>query len=352
MERPSRASRDWLRRGSPRSRDLCRPRSSYWRERRIVAGLRRPREMDRVHDVLLPELGQAARRRLPIEARDQRSDVLLVLEQAAGGRFGVGRPGDRGDDVCGSGGHRGPQLPQRASNRFIDVPMTDLLSPRPSAVGVRRGLRGVLSLITTTVTETVRGCQGSSACTLEPGCILSRPMTTTRRPDSPARERAHELIRAWDGRPGPLGSLLGRVTAVDQVGVEAARRRAQAPLDQEGVEALGARPRDPDDGSDDARGEGHAGQGPGDVRQGDAPAAGRPDDPVGRRGVRLPRARRRGEGRPHAARPSRSPASPPASRPARRSATSRSPRRGRRSRPAPTRSTWSSTAARSCPATT
>jgi len=28
------------------------------------------------------------------------------------------------------------------------------------------------------------------------------------------------LIRAWDGRPGPLGSLLGRVTAVDQVGVE------------------------------------------------------------------------------------------------------------------------------------
>ena len=45
-------------------------------------------------------------------------------------------------------------------------------------------------------------------------------MTTARRPDSPARERAHELIAAWDGRPGPLGTLLGRVTAVDQVGVE------------------------------------------------------------------------------------------------------------------------------------
>ncbi len=45
-------------------------------------------------------------------------------------------------------------------------------------------------------------------------------MTTARRADSPARERAHELIQAWDGRPGPLGSLLGRVTAVDQVGVE------------------------------------------------------------------------------------------------------------------------------------
>src|SRR6478735_6802118 len=46
------------------------------------------------------------------------------------------------------------------------------------------------------------------------------PMTTTRRPDTVARERAHELVAAWDGRPGPLGSLLGRVTAVDQVGVE------------------------------------------------------------------------------------------------------------------------------------
>ena len=45
-------------------------------------------------------------------------------------------------------------------------------------------------------------------------------MTATRRPDSPTRARADELIRAWDGRPGPLGSLLGRVTAVDQVGVE------------------------------------------------------------------------------------------------------------------------------------
>ena len=45
-------------------------------------------------------------------------------------------------------------------------------------------------------------------------------MTTAQRPDSPARERAHDLIRAWDGRPGPLGSLLGRVTTVDQVGVE------------------------------------------------------------------------------------------------------------------------------------
>ena len=45
-------------------------------------------------------------------------------------------------------------------------------------------------------------------------------MTTARRPDTPSRERADELIRAWDSRPGHLGSLLGRVTAVDQVGVE------------------------------------------------------------------------------------------------------------------------------------
>jgi hypothetical protein len=47
-----------------------------------------------------------------------------------------------------------------------------------------------------------------------------RPMAV-RQPDSISRERAGELVRAWaGGRPGPLGSVLGRYTAVDQVGVE------------------------------------------------------------------------------------------------------------------------------------
>ena len=42
-----------------------------------------------------------------------------------------------------------------------------------------------------------------------------------RQPDSISRERATELVRAWaGGRPGPLGNVLGRFTAVDQVGVE------------------------------------------------------------------------------------------------------------------------------------
>jgi len=45
-------------------------------------------------------------------------------------------------------------------------------------------------------------------------------MATVHRPDTLARERAHELVRSWDGRPGALGSLLGRVSSVDQVGVE------------------------------------------------------------------------------------------------------------------------------------
>src|SRR5215213_8263949 len=47
-----------------------------------------------------------------------------------------------------------------------------------------------------------------------------RPMAV-RQPDSISRERAGELVRAWaGGRPGPLGSVLGRFTAVDQVGIE------------------------------------------------------------------------------------------------------------------------------------
>ena len=116
---------------------------------------------------------------------------------------------------------------------------------------------------------------------------------------------------------------------------------------------MGARPLDPDDGPDHARGEGHARARSGRCaprRCGRSP--GDPTIPSRRRGLRLPGARRRRQGRPRAAPASRSPASPPASRRARRSATSSSPRRGRRSRRAPTRSTWSSTGARSCRATT
>jgi len=42
-----------------------------------------------------------------------------------------------------------------------------------------------------------------------------------RQPETISRERASELVKAWaGGRPGPLGSVLGRQTAVDQVGVE------------------------------------------------------------------------------------------------------------------------------------
>jgi len=37
---------------------------------------------------------------------------------------------------------------------------------------------------------------------------------------SAARDEASDLIRAWDARPGSLGRLLGRVTPVDQVGIE------------------------------------------------------------------------------------------------------------------------------------
>ncbi len=49
--------------------------------------------------------------------------------------------------------------------------------------------------------------------------------------DTLSRERAGELVRAWaGGRPGALGTVLGRVTAVDQVGVvqrvEALKRRS------------------------------------------------------------------------------------------------------------------------------
>ena len=123
-------------------------------------------------------------------------------------------------------------------------------------------------------------------------------MTATRRPDTLARERAHELIRAWDGRPGPLGSLLGRVTAVDQVGVEqrvdALKRRSIKKASKLWALDLAIRMIDLTtlEGKDT----------PGKIRalcvKGDAPPARRPDDPVGRGDLRLPGAGRRGQGRP------------------------------------------------------
>jgi deoxyribose-phosphate aldolase len=51
--------------------------------------------------------------------------------------------------------------------------------------------------------------------------MYSHRSMAVRQPDTISRERASELVRAWaGGRPGPLGSSLGRQTAVDQVGVE------------------------------------------------------------------------------------------------------------------------------------
>jgi deoxyribose-phosphate aldolase len=44
-------------------------------------------------------------------------------------------------------------------------------------------------------------------------------MTTSVTRDTQARAHAQELVRAWDGRAGSVGHLLGRVTPVDAVGV-------------------------------------------------------------------------------------------------------------------------------------
>ena len=49
--------------------------------------------------------------------------------------------------------------------------------------------------------------------------VSSPPMTTSVARDTATRERAQELIRAFDSRAGSLGSLLGRVTPVDAVGI-------------------------------------------------------------------------------------------------------------------------------------
>ena len=292
--------------------------------------------------------------------------MLPGVERAAVRGRGVGDaarvvPGDRVADVDVGRRREGevrdrdrarpprgpPARPSRARIAVANVSPTDRrIEPRMADPPLRPVLRRASEALPPAHTPR-RGSCGSA-----PGPVYPlAPMTTTRRPDSPARERANELIAAWDGRAGPARQPARAGDAGRPGRRRGAGRRAQAPVDQEGLEDVGARPRDPDDGSDDARGEGHARQGPRDVRQGDAAAAGRPDDPVGRGGLRLPGARRRGEGGAQGLDGQGRLRRHRASRPARRSATSRSPRRGPRSRPAPTRSTWSSTAARSCRAT-
>ena len=160
-----------------------------------------------------------------------------------------------------------------------------------------------------------------------PAVYPDRPMTTIHGQDSLARERAHELIRAFDGRAGSLGGLLGRVSPVDQVGVdervEALRKRSIKKASKLWALDLAIRMIDLTtlEGKDT----------PGKIRALCAkaihPQPGDPTIPSRRRDLRLPRARRRGargaRGRPA----SRSPASRPGSRAARRSSTSSSPRR-------------------------
>ena len=126
--------------------------------------------------------------------------------------------------------------------------------------------------------------------------VSSQPMTTSVARDSATRERAHELIRAYDRRAGSLGTLLGRVTPVDQVGVQerVASLQKRSIKKASKVWALDLAIRMMDlttlEGKDT----------PGKVRalcaEGDAPEAGRCLDPARRRDLHLPDARRRGQG--------------------------------------------------------
>ena len=79
--------------------DVRSPARIVGRERVVVAALGRRHEVDRDEDVLLEQPGQRVARFLAVVRHDRRADVLLVLEQAARGRVGVGCASDRGDDV-------------------------------------------------------------------------------------------------------------------------------------------------------------------------------------------------------------------------------------------------------------
>ena len=171
------------------------------------------------------------------------------------------------------------------------------------------------------------------------------------RPESPRPHLTRSTGRDLDSTYGQGARAPVRVRAAAQAAAAAHRRdrpgrrrgargRARQAEHQEGLEALGARARDPLLRPDDARGAGHARQGRGALQQGGAARPDRPERPVGRRRLRLPEPRAdRGRAAPRdrrqgRVRRDRVPVRP---EPARREGARR---RGRRSRSAPTRSTW------------
>ena len=121
-------------------------------------------------------------------------------------------------------------------------------------------------------------------------------MTTSVARDTATRERAQELIRAFDGRAGSLGSLLGRVTPVDAVGIQervtSLSRRSIKKASKVWALDLAIRMMDLTtlEGKDT----------PGKVRalcaKAMRPQPGDADDPARRGDLRLPDARRRGPG--------------------------------------------------------
>jgi hypothetical protein len=159
-------------------------------------------------------------------------------------------------------------------------------------------------------------------------------MTATRRPDTLARERAHELVRSWDGRPGALGSLLGRVSSVDQVGVEervdALKKRSIKKQSKLWALDLAIRMID----LTTLEGKDTAGKVRALCQKAMTPQPGDPTIPSVAAICVYPALVAEAKDTLKGYRSRR------ASHRARRSATSRLPRHGRPSRPAPTRSTW------------
>ena len=93
------------------------------RERVAVARLRGRDEVDRDQDVLLEQRRQRVARGLAVVRHDRRADVLLVLEQPARGRVGVGRARDRGDDVlAGPDDVVRPELAEREPDWLAESP--------------------------------------------------------------------------------------------------------------------------------------------------------------------------------------------------------------------------------------
>ena len=264
-------------------------------------------------------------------------------------------PGPAGAAGRSIGRPRAPAAPGESAREKEDDQHEDQAEPAPAGLAHRDPSEAAAATAPAIVLDLSRACSSPplhrplparvrrTVLLAAAGAASDDSLQKARRPDE--QDKRLHWRHGSGTRPATWIRAPARAAAPqDRLDRRGRARRAggdpRQAVDQEGVEAPGLRARGPDDGPDDARGRGHAGQGRRALLEGRAAGPGGQLDPVRRRRLRLPEPRpdrRRppsGHERPRRLSRDRLPVRPVAAR------RSSSPRCARSWSGARTRSTW------------